>query len=151
MKLKYLAIVVFFAAVTLGCTKEVTSNQTDTQTPSAINTPSKVAESGKFQAGEHATEGKVSVVTEKEKRFLEFDQNFKTNEGPDLYVILYRSDKPPVSGIKEKDYVSVARLQKISGNQRYILPTNVKPNEFKSVAIWCRKFNATFGYASLSV
>lgn len=66
-----------------------------------------------------------------------------------MYVILYRFEKPPISGIKEKDYVSIAQLQKITGNQRYALPNNVNLQEFKSVAIWCRKFNATFGYAIL--
>ncbi len=151
MKLKHLAIVAMIAIVTLGCAKEATSNQTETQTPSARTVTTSAAEPGKFQAGEQPTQGKVTIITEKGNRFLAFDQSFKTNKGPDLYVILYRSEKPPISGIKEKDYVSVARLQKISGTQRYALPNNVKLEEFKSVAIWCHKFNATFGYASLSV
>ncbi|MBW4645386.1 MAG: DM13 domain-containing protein [Goleter apudmare HA4340-LM2] len=150
MKFRTLVIVGIIATVSFSCAKETTSNQTDTQTQSVTNTASPVvAEPGAFKPGEHPTQGKVSVVTEQGKSYLEFDGNFKTDNGPDLFVILHRSDAPPISGIKEKDYVSIARLQKTSGNQRYALPDNVKLGDFKSVAIWCRQFNATFGYATL--
>ncbi|OUL37076.1 electron transfer flavoprotein [Nostoc sp. T09] len=149
MKFKHLAILSIVAVITIGCANERTSNQTDTQTTPKTTVASSGAGVGAFKAGEQPTQGKVKVVTEKGKRYLEFDQNFKTNQGPDLYVILYRSDAPPQSGIKEKDYLSIARLQKPSGTQRYALPAKVKLGEFKSVAIWCRKFNATFGYAPL--
>lgn len=105
--------------------------------------------SGKFVKAEHPTQGTVMLVKEGGKSYLAFDKTFKTDAGPDLYVILYRTGKPPIGGIKEKDYVQVAKLQKVSGAQRYALPQTVKSGNFSSVAIWCRKFNATFGYASL--
>ncbi len=144
MKCKFLIIIGCVAVLTIGC-----SNQTVTQTPTATTVTSADVKPGKFQAGEHPTQGQVTVLKEAGKNYLEFDQNFQTNKGPDLYVILSRSEKPPVSGIKEKDYISIARLQKTSGNQRYALPNNINLQEFKSVAIWCRKFNVTFGYAVL--
>lgn len=141
---KHLIVIGFVGILTIGCT-----GQTVTQTPTATTVASPDVKPGNFQNGEHPTQGKVSVVQAAETNYLEFDQNFKTDQGPDLYVILYRSEKPPISGIKEKDYVSIARLQKITGNQRYALPKNINLQEFKSVAIWCQKFNATFGYAVL--
>jgi hypothetical protein len=144
MRYKYLIIIGLISILSVSCT-----NQTVTETPTATTVATADVKPGNFQAGEHPTQGQVSVVKEAGKNYLEFDQNFKTDQGPDLYVILYRFEKPPISGIKEKDYVSIARLQKISGNQRYALPNNVNLQEFKSVAIWCRKFNATFGYAIL--
>lgn len=52
----------------------------------------------------------VSVVTENGKKYIELDEAFKTDNGPDLFVILHRSKKPPISGIKEEDYVSIGRL-----------------------------------------
>jgi hypothetical protein len=105
--------------------------------------------SGKFVKAEHPTQGTVMLVSEAGKSYLTFDQTFKTDAGPDLQVILYRTSQPPIGGIQKKDYVQVAKLQKVSGAQRYELPATVKPGNFSSVAIWCRKFNATFGYASL--
>ncbi|MBD1908214.1 DM13 domain-containing protein [Funiculus sociatus GB2-A5] len=153
MKLK-IAIVCAVALLTVGCTKEVSSNQATTQAEASITPEAKsvaqVPLSGKFVAAEHPTMGMVSVVTENGKNYIELDEAFKTNNGPDLFVILHRSEKPPVSGIKEEDYVSIGRLQKVSGTQRYAIPANVNPADFRSVAIWCRQFNATFGFALLS-
>ncbi len=149
MKFQHLVIMVIVATVSVSCAKETISNQTATQTPPTKTITNAVAERGAFKAGEHPTQGKVSITNKQGKRYLEFDQNFKANDGPDLYVILYRSETPPKSGIKEKDYLSLSHLQKTSGTQSYALPENVKLADFKSVAIWCRKFNATFGYASL--
>ncbi|MBD2608477.1 DM13 domain-containing protein [Scytonema hofmannii FACHB-248] len=155
MKFKFLTVCIA-AVLTVSYAKEATSKQVSTQmqqttvsTTVAQARQGTTTDSGTFKAGEHPTQGTVRVVTEKGKRYLEFDQSFKTDQGPDLYVILHRSDAPPVLGIKKKDYVSIARLQKTSGAQRYTLPNNVNLADFRSVAVWCRKFNATFGYAPL--
>ncbi|MBW4621065.1 MAG: DM13 domain-containing protein [Cyanosarcina radialis HA8281-LM2] len=104
---------------------------------------------GNFVKGEHPTTGTVRIINENGKSYLEFNDSFKTNEGPDLFVILYRSSTVPVSGIQEADYVNIAKLKKVSGSQRYAIPSNVDISQFASVAIWCRQFNATFGYATL--
>ncbi|WP_353931753.1 DM13 domain-containing protein [Okeanomitos corallinicola TIOX110] len=155
MKFPHLAIFTLVTLLTVSCAKEVTStpanNQTTTenQTESLTTVAAAVGKSTNFQTLEHKTQGKLTVTNENGTNYLQFDQSFKTDNGPDLFVVLYRGDVPPESGIKEKDYISVAALQKIKGSQRYALPQNVKLANFKSVAIWCRKFNATFGYASL--
>ncbi len=104
---------------------------------------------GKFVAAEHPTQGEVSIINEKGKRYLVFDKAFKSDMGPDLYVILHRSAVLPKGGLKEPDYVTIGRLQKVSGTQRYAIPNNVNLANFRSVAVWCRMFNATFGYAPL--
>lgn len=109
-----------------------------------------VTRSGAFMAAEHPTQGMARIVTDGGKTYLELDRQFKTDSGPDLHVILYRTAQPPISGIQAADYVSLGRLQKITGSQRYLIPPSVNPGGFQSAAIWCRKFNATFGYAPLS-
>jgi hypothetical protein len=146
MKFKILAIISIFTLLTVGCTTDVNSKQpiNEAQPIARTNT-----QPGSFVAGEYATQGTVKVVTENSKRYLEFNENFKTSKGPDLFVILYRNDTVPTSGIQEKDYFKIARLQKTSGNQRYPIPNDVKLVDYESVAIWCRQFNTTFGYASL--
>ncbi|TAF02470.1 MAG: electron transfer flavoprotein [Nostocales cyanobacterium] len=154
MKFPYIAIFTLLTLLTLSCGKEVTSTPTNNQLKTENKTESvtnvaAVGKSTSFQTLEHKTQGKLSVTTENGISYLQFDQSFKTDHGPDLFVILYRGNVPPKSGIKEKDYVSVAALQKINGSQRYALPKNVKLANFPSVAIWCRRFNSTFGYASL--
>jgi len=105
---------------------------------------------GNFVSAEHPTKGAVRIARENDRNFIEFDEAFKTDNGPDLHVILYRTSKPPVSGAKAEDYTVIARLKKVAGSQRYELPGNLNVNNFKSVAVWCRMFNATFGYAPLA-
>jgi hypothetical protein len=105
---------------------------------------------GAFQAAQYSTDGNARITKEGGKNYLEFDQNFRSDSGPDLFVVLYRDSQVPKSGIKEQDYVNVARLRKTSGSQRYLIPEDVKLEDFKSVAIWCRQFNTTFGFARLS-
>ena len=121
------------------------------QSPKAI-----ASRSGRFVSGEHETKGTARIVMENGKAFVVLDQNFATSSlGPDLYVILHRSaevlktTQPPAYPIKEQDYAIVGRLQKYSGSQRYAIPANLKPDDFKSIVIWCRQFNATFGAAPL--
>ncbi|BAT54684.1 hypothetical protein NOS3756_36560 [Nostoc sp. NIES-3756] len=145
MKYKHLIIIGCIAVLTIGCTNQ---NQTTTQTSTTTTVTSTDFKQGTFQSAAHPTKGQVTLVQEAGKNYLEFNQDFKTDLGPDLQVILTRSEKP-TSGIKNGSYIRIARLQKISGSQRYALPDNVNLQEFKSVAIWCRLFNATFGYAVL--
>ncbi len=161
--------------VMVGCAREVSNNQ-DNESPIAVNTSvpesstqakplansaqspdSNAMKSGTFVSGEHTTQGKVSITTKDGKSFLELDESFKTSEsGPDLVVILHRSDnvinstKPPSYPLKNGDYFILAPLQKYSGAQTYSIPKNINLADYKSIAIWCRKFNATFGAASLS-
>jgi Electron transfer DM13 len=109
-----------------------------------------MGKAGKFVPAEHPTQGMAKIVIDKGAAFIEFDSAFKTDDGPDLHVILYRTSQPPVKGIKEADYVNLGKLQKIAGSQRYAIPKNAKLMDYGSVAIWCQKFNATFGYAALA-
>ncbi|GBE92742.1 DM13 domain-containing protein [Nostoc cycadae] len=164
-----LIILSLAALAIISCTKEIATQPTEkpssqsiqnvqvaeTASPTASTPPTEsqtptVVKSGSFVKGEHVTKGSASIVTENGKSFLILDQNFKTDSGPDLFVILHRQNKPQIYGITEKDYASLGRLQKTSGTQRYAIPDNIKIADFASAAIWCRKFNATFGYAAFS-
>ncbi|GAA6624204.1 DM13 domain-containing protein [Scytonema sp. NUACC26] len=167
MKLGYLLTLVLASTVTVSCTKEISQNEL-TQSGAPANEAVHVSftqgksqnatamSSGTFVSGEHATQGTVRVTNKNSKLVLELDQSFKTSEmGPDLVVILHRSEnvigstKPPSYPLKKEDYVVIAPLKKFSGAQTYTLSNNINLENYKSVAIWCRKFNATFGAASL--
>jgi hypothetical protein len=152
MLFKSFGIIISAALLTLSTGVNVSSQEPVRQIkkmPVIVKKEVRVAQATSFVAGEHPTQGSLQVMTYKGRQYLELGRNFKTDEGPDLYLILHRSDAPPVSGIKETDYVNVARLRKVAGLQRYIVPKNVNLSDYKSVAVWCKKFNATFGYAAL--
>ncbi|MGG6263673.1 DM13 domain-containing protein [Leptolyngbya sp. AN03gr2] len=41
------------------------------------------------------------------------------------------------------------QFKQFNGAQTYEIPADVNLNDYKSAAIWCRRFNATFGAATL--
>lgn len=165
MKLRYF-LALGLSLLTFGCAAEVPNSQsadpasptaTEAQPETQSTNEQDAIKSGTFIAGEHATEGTVRIVTQNGKPFLELDQAFKTFDmGPDLVVILHRSDdvlgstKPPSYPLQAGDYVILAPLQKFSGAQTYSIPENINLEDYKSAVIWCRQFNATFGTARLS-
>jgi Electron transfer DM13 len=106
-----------------------------------------VLSKGSFVASEHPTKGLAEVVMQNGKKYLRLDKNFKSENGPDLFVLLHRQDTP--KDYQKTDYVSLGRLKKLAGKQLYAIPANVDVTEFKSVVIWCRQFKATFGFATL--
>ena len=152
MKLKYL-VLSFATALILGVSGlpsyQLSAQAGEMSPPKMNNSAMSKEKTGKFVAAEHPTQGAVSIVNEKGKRYLVFDKTFKSDMGPDLYVILHRGAVLPKGGLKESDYVTIGRLQKVSGTQRYTIPNNIDLKNYRTVAVWCRAFNATFGYALL--
>lgn len=110
----------------------------------------KIAASGTFVAAEQPTSGTARIAVENGKRYLVFDSRFSTsNQGPDLHVVLDPDGKPPAQYSDSTRFINLGKLQKTTGEQRYPIPATVDLSKFKSVGIWCRMANATFGYASL--
>lgn len=97
---------------------------------------------------EKATTGTAQVVTENGQTYLVFDEAFDTARGPDVQVVLYTDSEAPVN-LVEGNYVTIAPLESFEGAQRYLIPADIDINDYESVAIWCREFNVTFGYAPL--
>lgn len=164
MKLISLVSLGVVSFLVLGCTGVQADSQSAAPSPvvtqaessptAAEANPTQVAQAtevktGTFVDAEHPTEGMARIVTENGDRYLEFDETFRSDSGPDLYVILHRAGEPPVGGIQEQDYVTLAPLQSTTGTQRYAIPADVNLDDFNSAVIWCRMFNATFGYATL--
>ncbi len=106
-----------------------------------------VLASGEFIKSEHPTTGMAQIVMKNGQKYLKFDSNFKSNSGPDLFVVLHRQSSPKSYGAK--DYISLGRLKRVAGQQMYKIPNGINVAKYKSVVIWCRQFNATFGYAPL--
>jgi hypothetical protein len=162
-----------FTVSLLGCTRGTATQQSgsnavcenpksndpvaNSPSPKTAQSPQvSVLRSGKFVDGEHPTRGSVRIIKQNNQRLLELDQTFATStSGPDLVVILHRladvigSTTPPAYPIKEGDYVLLAPLKSYNGTQSYLIPASLNLDDFKSAVIWCRRFNATFGAATL--
>ncbi|WP_413162353.1 DM13 domain-containing protein [Capilliphycus salinus ALCB114379] len=144
----------FFFANSWALTEPLTVQKNQVQ---LVQTSGNLVSSGTFVSGEHETKGTARIINENGKRYLELGNDFSTfNMGPDLVVILHRSEdvigstEPPAYGLNEGDYVIIAPLQEFSGTQRYEIPDNINLEDYPSAGIWCRRFNATFGAARLS-
>jgi hypothetical protein len=107
--------------------------------------------SGSFMAGEKPTTGIAKIINEGGHNYLELDAAFSTSDqGPDLHVLLDTTDKPPQMYENMGSPVNLGKLKSYTGTQRYPIPDAIDPAQFKSVVIWCRMANATFGYAPIN-
>ncbi|QMU55400.1 MAG: hypothetical protein GKS07_11175 [Nitrosopumilus sp.] len=104
----------------------------------------KLSLSGNFSSGDffHQTSGSTNIEFSSEKTILHLGDDFKTVNGPDLYVYL-ATDK------QAKDYVSLGMIQKFSGLQSYDVPDDVDLEKYGEVLIWCKSFGVLFGNAPL--
>jgi len=94
------------------------------------------AASGSFKGvqGERVS-GKATV----QGGSVKLSSSFRSTSGPDLYVYLGNSKPSRI----------VARLRKLSGGQSYALPKGVDTSKYSAVFIHCKRYNHTYGKASL--
>jgi hypothetical protein len=118
--------------------------------PTVFQNPPAAIQSGIFVSVEKPTTGTAKIVAENGQRYLVLNEAFSTSEqGPDLYVLLDTTGKPPQQYENPNSFVNLGKLQKYSGTQRYLIPTTINLANYKSIVIWCQMANATFGYAPL--
>lgn len=107
-----------------------------------------VGRTGTFvSAGRKSVEGSVRIVTRDGMRYVQIEDGFRSDEGPDLYVLLHQQAKP--KSYKRKYFTELGRLQAVSGGQWYAIPEDADLAAAHSVVIRCKKFGVTFGYAPL--
>ena len=93
--------------------------------------------------GIHDAQGKAyTIPLEGGKDVLRLE-NFKSTNGPDLYVYLSK-DK----GASE--FINLGKLKANNGNQNYDIPNEVNLAEYNQVLIWCKAFGVLFGSAEIS-
>lgn len=97
-------------------------------------------------ASRYSTDGQAVVLGNGTgQRFLRFEE-FATDNGPDLNVYLVNSSTDDVS-----DFVDLGDLKGNIGEQNYEIPPEVDLAVYDRVVIWCVRFGAEFGSATLSM
>lgn len=90
----------------------------------------------------HPASGSVRVLYgEGGKRILRYE-NYKTINGPDLYVYL-------ATDTSAKDFINLGRIRGTEGNINYEIPEGVDLSKYKYVLTWCRAFGVLFNHAEL--
>jgi len=117
--------------------------------PAATPGTKAVSQWGSFVGGDgHDVSGVAKIVEENGQRYLEFDSAFRTDSGPDLFVLLHEQATP--TSYSPDSYVNLGRVQELDGAQRYAIPADVDIDALKSAVIWCQQFDVTFGFATFS-
>ena len=90
----------------------------------------------------HPASGSARIVTAEGKTYLRYE-NFKTINGPDLYVYLAKD-------LNAKEFVSLGKVKATEGNINYEIPQGVNPAEYPYVMTWCKQFGVLFNYAEIA-
>ncbi|MFI8371013.1 DM13 domain-containing protein [Streptomyces sp. NPDC085466] len=119
-------------------------------TPQAPRTLSR----GTLISHEHTTTGTVQLIRLPDGSHTVRLENLDTSNGPDLRVWL--TDAPVKEGkagwhvFDDGKYVSLGKLKGNKGDQNYTVPAGTDLTSLTSVAIWCDRFDVSFGAAALA-
>ncbi len=127
------------AAVQPSAPQEVATNPSDTDR--AIQTPTKTGAAEVTGTLGHPASGTVRVIESGGKRYVRYE-NFKTINGPDIYVYLSKD-------INAKEFVSLGKVRATEGNINYEIPANIDPHQYPYVLTWCKTFSVLFNSAKV--
>jgi Electron transfer DM13 len=126
------------------------SLSTDHSPASDATVETQILSAGPFRSLEHQTRGVASVVRLSDGRRIVRLESFSTSNGPDVVVILSDASASSEAGsFDDGRFVSLGALKGNAGNQNYLIPTGVDLSKYRSVVVWCRRFNVAFGAAPL--
>ncbi|MFG3162778.1 DM13 domain-containing protein [Streptomyces sp. NPDC048232] len=110
--------------------------------------------SGDLISHEHATSGTVELLRLPDGSHVVRLADLDTSNGPDLRVLL--TDAPVEEGragwhvFDDGKHIGLGKLKGNKGSQNYTVPAHVDPARYRSVSIWCDRFDVSFGAAELA-
>ncbi len=105
---------------------------------------------GSFAGRAHPAEGVARVISDGEQTFLRFEDDFATDNGPDLNVYLSKAPIDADSGEYDDDFIDLGDLKGNIGSQNYEIDPTIDLSEYQSVVIWCVRFGVAFGAAPIA-
>jgi Electron transfer DM13 len=90
----------------------------------------------------HPGSGTARIITTENGDVIRYE-NFKTLNGPDLYVYLAKD-------LYAKEFVNLGELKATEGNVNYEVPQGTNVQDYRYVMVWCKQFGVLFNYADLS-
>ena len=120
--------------------------------PFAASTDPQPLYTGRLEGKAHQTSGRGTVYKTSDGRQYLRLTDFSTSNGPDVHVILARSDDENLTQEIVKgqlDSVELGSLKGNQGDQNYDLPASVDLQKYNAAVIYCERFHAVFGVARL--
>lgn len=142
-------------------TEDMNEFMDDNQTPSKLSASDDMPDmadeiirlvEGNFINRTHPGAGTAVVLTDQgeTQRFLRLEDNFETDNGPDLNVYLVAGvNAESDSGEFDDDVIDLGDLKGNIGAQNYELPADVDLSVYNTVVIWCVRFGVAFTAADL--
>ena len=107
----------------------------------------RVAYVGSFGPRSHPAEGTAVVLTDGTQTFLRFDDDFATDNGPDLNVYLHTAGPDASVDDLVGDFIDLGDLKGNIGAQNFVIPGDVDLDRYSTVSVWCVRFRVVFGTA----
>ena len=105
--------------------------------------------SGEFKGYAHETQGTAAIYDVDGKRVLRLT-DFMTSNGPDVHVYLVAApDVQDDATVKKAGFVDLGSMKGNVGDQNYDVPAGVDLDKYRTVTIWCARFNVNFAAAPL--
>ena len=130
---------------------EALPGSTTTPTPKdvvKIDSPKLAPASSTHSAGTvtgtlgHPASGTVRIVEAEGKKYIRYE-NFKTINGPDIYVYLAKD-------LDAKDFINLGKVRATEGNINYEIPAGTSATDYKYVLTWCKTFSVLFNSAQIN-
>jgi len=107
---------------------------------------------GRLEGTAHQTSGRATIYRSPDGRQYLRLTDFSTSNGPDVHVLLARSDdtnllREIVKG--QLDSVELGSLKGNDGDQNYDVPATVDLHKYNAAVVYCERFHAIFGLARL--
>jgi Electron transfer DM13 len=115
--------------------------------PATPPVPALVAR-GEFLSRDHGTSGLVLVLDVGGGAVVRLE-DLDTDNGPDLYLYLSTNRAAGDEDVFDDEVVNLGRLKGNLGDQNYDVPAGTDLSRYRSVVIWCDRFNSAFGAADL--
>ncbi|MEL7209333.1 MAG: DM13 domain-containing protein [Actinomycetota bacterium] len=147
------------AATEPAATDDTTADDAATDDPASDGTPATTAPAtptietlaeGQFIARDHPAEGTAVVITDGDRTFLRFEDDFATDNGPDLNVYLSTAPPDGDEGAFDDDFIDLGDLKGNIGAQNYEISSDIDLSRYQSVVVWCVRFSSAFGAAPLA-
>jgi hypothetical protein len=106
-----------------------------------------IVATGTFHGAAHQTSGRAAVYQTPGGEVLRIT-HFKTSNGPNVHVLLVAvaDAKDDENFLNEKvERVDLGPLKGNEGDQNYTIPAATDLSKYKTVSIFCERFNANFG------
>jgi hypothetical protein len=114
----------------MSATGDTMMQKSDTHTPAAVT-----GTTG------HPASGTARLVTADGKSYVRYE-NFKTINGPDIYVYLAKD-------LDAHEYVSLGKVRATEGNVNYEIPAGTDLSQYPYVLTWCKTFGVLFNSAKI--